>query len=93
MRLPRLRKKPMEPEKGGPKRARAAQKHVLAGRPFTVHVTGIDGSYVAWVEECGEDEFGMLARSDRPEHALWRLGADLQKVIHEKREESSGSSL
>ena len=90
---PRLRRDPMTAEKGGPKRARAAVRQILDEEDFVIHVKKLRdkswgrrrGEWVAWVELCGEDEFGMLARGDHPERAVVRLAADFQRVVHRAR--------
>ena len=39
------------------------------------------GQYLAWVEGCGEDEFGFASMATTPEMALWRLSHDFSRVI------------
>lgn len=87
---PRLRRDPMKPEKGGAKRARAFLRSVVEdGANFTISVRRLDksfgprrGQWVAWVDQCGEDEFGMLATGECATSAVRRLGSDLQRVLH-----------
>lgn len=86
---PRLRKDPMKPEKGGAKRARAVIRNVIAGEGVTIRLQHLDkswgakrGMWMAWVEECGEDEFGMCHIAGTPSLALSGLSHGFGRVVH-----------
>ena len=89
MNWPRLRSDPLRAEKGAPKRARQAIKDVIEGGPVTIRTGRLNkswgwrkGQYVAWIEQCGEDEYGFCATSDTVHHAVMKLSRDFQRVIH-----------
>lgn len=81
----------MVPEKGGSKRARATIRSIIEDdEGFTIQVRKLRdkswgsrrGQWVAWVEQCGEDEYGMLARGEDAATAARRLMSDLHRVLH-----------
>lgn len=89
---PRLRRDPMKPEKGAAKHTRAVIKEIVEGGAFTIRVAQLNkswgrraGTWVAWVEECGEDMYGFCSTATADEGsqtAMRRLSADLHRVLH-----------
>lgn len=83
----RLRQDPLKGIPGAAKQAKFAIKRILAGEDtLTIHVQPCGDHYIAWVEQCAEDEMGFCAHSDTPEHALWRLGNDFNRIINQARQ-------
>lgn len=86
---PRLRKDPMVPEKGGAKRAKQTIRRILGGEGVTIRLVRLGkgwgaktGMWMAWVEECGEDEFGMCHIAGTPGLAIAGLSHGLHRVTH-----------
>lgn len=78
-------------ETGGAKRARATIRAIVEEeQDFTIHVRMLRekswgrrrGQWIAWVEQCGEDEYGMLAKGESASSAVRRLMSDLHRVLH-----------
>lgn len=86
----RLRKDPMQGLPGAAKQAKIALRRILGMDVITICVEKREWSngqpmWVAWVTESGEDEFGLCARADTIEHALWRLGCDFHTVVNRRK--------
>lgn len=95
MTLPRLRKEPLTPEKGAVKKARAVLRQIVEGEvDATFRCQQLNkswgkrrGQWIAWVEQCGEDEFGFCAEAETQEMAVKKLAHDFFRAVHVCRKE------
>lgn len=88
---PRLRIDPLEQRDGAADVAREALRVIADGGSFVVHVERLEGKawrarrghWVAWVDICGEDEFGMIGHSAHSAgSAMRQLGHNLERALH-----------